>query len=372
VVREEEAGVFKLFVWVANLQNLVGDEEKLNPEDRAARKRLLKLQREAAEVPREKLEEFLNERMRQEIAQVTPEQMSRFLREQLVGRGSLEATQVRLADSGPGILRFAIEARPREGAYRSWPHTLTFLFGAVPTEWHTALGPMVYGVEDTLVGSIGAGVTMLLATIITAFFIPNMLRKGTVDLLLAKPIRRSILLIYKFIGGLTFMFLNTVVVVVGIWLVLGLRSGLWAPGFLLVIFILTFEFAIFYAVSTLFGVLTRSPIVSILAACFTWVVLWVSGLAYAFVDLTRELKPFPQWVYVTVDTAHFVLPRYKDLDILTSKLLARDLLAPDSFERQMQEKTFTSINWGESVGFTVGFIAVMVGLACWRFATKDY
>src|SRR5262249_49829740 len=69
VVKEQEAGVFKLFVWVSHLQNLSGDEETLRPEDREARKRLLKLQREAAEVPREKLEEFLNERMRQEIAQ---------------------------------------------------------------------------------------------------------------------------------------------------------------------------------------------------------------------------------------------------------------------------------------------------------------
>src|SRR5262249_36008487 len=162
---------FKLFVWVSHLQNLSGDEETLRPEDREARKRLLKLQREAAEVPREKLEEFLNERMRQEIAQVTPDQMTQFLREQMVGRGSLEATQVQLADTGRDTLRFDIEAKPREGAYRSWPHTLTFLFGAIPTEWHTAIGPMVHGVEETLVGSIGAGVTLLLSTIITAFFI---------------------------------------------------------------------------------------------------------------------------------------------------------------------------------------------------------
>jgi ABC-type transport system involved in multi-copper enzyme maturation permease subunit len=227
-------------------------------------------------------------------------------------------------------------------------------------------------VEDTLVGAIGAGITMLLSTVITAFFIPNMLRKGAIDLLLAKPIHRSVLLIYKFIGGLSFMFLNTAFVVVGMWLVLGLRSGLWAPNFLLIIFILTFEFAIFYAVSALFGVLTRSPIVSILAACLTWVVLFAIGLGYVVLDATRPFKPWSDWVYTVGDTIHFVLPHYKDLDVLTSHLLARDLMAPDSQERKMMDKSFTSIRWGESLGVTTTFIAIMLGLSCWWFATRDY
>ena len=50
----------------------------------------------------------------------------------------------------------------------------------------------------------------------------------------------------------------------GVWLVLALRSGVWDFSFLIVIPVLTFTFAILYAVSTLAAVLTRSPIVSIL------------------------------------------------------------------------------------------------------------
>ena len=37
---------------------------------------------------------------------------------------------------------------------------------------------------------IGAWVALLTGVIITSFFVPNMLRKGTVDLLLVKPIQR--------------------------------------------------------------------------------------------------------------------------------------------------------------------------------------
>jgi ABC-type transport system involved in multi-copper enzyme maturation permease subunit len=191
-------------------------------------------------------------------------------------------------------------------------------------------------------------------------------------LLLAKPIHRTVLLIYKFIGGLTFMFLNTAFIVVGIWIVLGLRSGLWAPSFLLIIFVLTFEFAIFYAVSTLFGVLTRSPIVSILMACLAWVVFFFVGWAHRLLDVDRPFKTYYAWVYTVGDSAHFVLPRYKDLDALISSLLAKELLGPESFERKLMDKMNASIHWGESLAFTTAFIAIMLGLSCWRFATKDY
>ena len=44
----------------------------------------------------------------------------------------------------------------------------------------------------------------------------------------------------------------------GVWVAIGLRTGFWTPHFLAVIPLLTFYFAILYAVSTLAAVLTRS------------------------------------------------------------------------------------------------------------------
>src|SRR5205823_1576448 len=87
----------------------------------------------------------------------------------------------------------------------------------------------------------------------------------------------------------SFMVLNTAFVVLGIWLIVGLRSGLWGTGFLLSIPILTFEFAVYYAVSTLFAVLTRSPIVAILVTCAVWLLLFLAGWGYRFIDATRVM-----------------------------------------------------------------------------------
>jgi ABC-type transport system involved in multi-copper enzyme maturation permease subunit len=301
-----------------------------------------------------------------------------FIARQLLAHGSMEVTSVKKVsnEEDASAVRYLVEGHGTPQAYRIWPTKLVLLFGAVTIPYAGfSVGGIVHTIQDFLVGTLGAGVAMLIATIVTAFFIPNMLRKGSVDLLIAKPIHRTVLLIYKFIGGLTFMFLNTVVIVVGIWVVLGMRSGLWAPAFLISIFTMTYQFAIFYAVSTFFGVLTRTPIVSILTACAFWALLWIAGNGYVGINYTRQLPEqmrLPEWVYVTSDTIHLVLPHYKDLDALTSKMLAEQLLPEETPERQQVEKSYESINWTESLVVTSLWIALFVGLACLRFSTKDY
>jgi ABC-type transport system involved in multi-copper enzyme maturation permease subunit len=362
-------GAFRAMVWLSTLQV---DEENLSSDDKEARKRLVALREQAQTLPPDQLEKFLEGKLRDEINRIAPSQMERFINQQLSAYGTLETTGIQLKSDELGSTRFEVETQANPETFRSWPHSVTYGFGAIPTQSETPIGHRLFDVQDTLIGSIGAGITMLLSAIITAFFIPNMLRKGTVDLLLAKPIHRSVLLIYKFIGGLAFMFVNTLFVVVGVWFVLGLRSGIWSPGFLASIFVLTYQFAIFYAVSTLFGVLTRSPIVAILASCFAWVVLWAAGTFYMFAEATREFELMPSWAYTIADTTHAVLPRYKDLDALNTQLIGRDLLGPNSPERKVMDKLFNSISWGVTLGFTTGYIALFVGLACWRFATKDY
>src|SRR5262249_57372957 len=101
-----------------------------------------------------------------------------------------------------------------------------------------------------------------------------MWRKGRMELWLAKPVRRLSLLGYKYLGGLTFMFLTTTFLVFGLWIALGLRSGIWEPSFLLLIPILTFQFAMYYALSTFLAVLTRSAIVCLLGC------VMLSGLPF--------------------------------------------------------------------------------------------
>jgi ABC-type transport system involved in multi-copper enzyme maturation permease subunit len=276
---------------------------------------------------------------------------------------------------------YEVTTAPADGTRLLWPNDVSILFGLVPIETGVPLGFQLYFIESALVIGIGGWVAILTSIIITAFFIPNMLRKGTVDLLLVKPVRRSTLLVYKYIGGLTFIFLNTAVAVGGVWLALSLRSGVWATGFLWTILILTFFFAILYAVSTLFSVLTQSPVATILLTCGVWFFLFLVGLGYQLFEQARakegrraakeHREPAKEtWFPKTVQAVHFILPRTSDLGVLNSRLLSRELITANQLSGRELDQT--RINWGEGLTVSAIFIAVMLGLACWWFSTKDY
>jgi ABC-type transport system involved in multi-copper enzyme maturation permease subunit len=190
----------------------------------------------------------------------------------------------------------------------------------------------------------------------------------------AKPISRFKLLMYKYIGGLTFILIVSAVTVGGVWLVLGVRSGYWNPEFLLLIPILTFTFAILYALSTLLGVLTRNAIVAILLTCLFAAFLYVVGTAKSFLDLIRsdpKLKQeVPVWAEWTVDGLNNTLPRYKDLDKLTTKLLSNSTLTVGEV-RQNAVDRLEYPSWGSTIGVSLAFIVLMLLLSYWRFATRD-
>jgi hypothetical protein len=358
--------------------NLARNRGEGTGEDEASRRRLTEALQQAQRLSFPEREPFLARQLEEELGRVSPAQMEEFIRRQLAAQAALDEVRVRLEPARGDETRFTVEAQGGPETYRTWPTRVILFFGGWTWPVESTVGFSVYTIEDFIVCGIGAGVAMFLSTFITASFIPSMLRKGTIDLLLSKPIYRPLLLVYKYIGGLSFMFLNTVVIVVGVWVMLGLRSGLWAPGFLLSIVILTYEFAIFYAVSTLFGVLTRSSIVSILMSCLAWVALFAVGNGYVFIDDLRrneahsEVKIVPRWGSVTADILHVGLPHYKDLDALNGEVLARDLLGPNSEQLKDLQKISASSNWSQVLGVTTGWIALLVGLACWRFAVKDY
>lgn len=316
---------------------------------------------------------------------------------------------------------YVVNARLTAQGRKLWPHDFSLFYGLLPIfRDGVPLGVQLYLLETILLNQVGAWVTLLISVILTAFFIPNMLRKGTVDLLIVKPVPRVALLLYKYLGGLLFIAINTTVAVGGVWLVLAARSGIWAPGVLVSIPAITFFFAILYSVSTLAGVVTRSAIVAILVTCATWFFLFLAGLTYAITDsVTKEFQsranraashvacnaimlghvpggfvlaavppirpknPFTPkteleaieyeegWFPPVVRAVRYFLPRTGDLTTLVDDQLQRDLM---SLPRVMRAAAMKSepVSWGESLAVSAVFMAVNLGIACWWFAKKDY
>jgi ABC-type transport system involved in multi-copper enzyme maturation permease subunit len=283
-----------------------------------------------------------------------------------------------------------------------WRYEPKILFAVPLPFFHTSVREMVYFVESSLVSGLGAWVAVLVGVVITASFIPNMLQTGAIELWLSKPIYRPARLAYKYLGGLVFVFLLTAATVFGVWAAIGLRSGIWATGFLIVIPAVTFYFALLYSVSTLTAVFTRSTVVAILATLAVWFGLWLNGVIHSTLDGFRQVrikaeqtvrdasgapdapdKPddeaggqqrpqppdLPQWVYTTSDVFYKVLPRTGEMNDLTAAWVGRGLLS--EADQKRQEKTDRP-PWWETVGVTAAFIGVMLGLACWKFTRTDY
>lgn len=281
----------------------------------------------------------------------------------------------------------------------SWPHQPTVLF-FWDLPFNMSLREGVYTLEKRLVNDAGAWITLLVSVVITAGFIPNMLRKGALDLYIAKPISRVGLLVYKYVGGLIFVLLLTAVTVTGVWAAIGLRTGIWTPHFLALIPLLTFYFAVLYSISTLAAVLTRSTLVAILATITAWGLLFGIGWGHEYVvkakdaekkmmDTVRQADPdarpdedpddgangqgqpwqVPTWLDVLSRALYSPLPRTYDLDDRMIQAIAHGVLT--DFELKQNKLDRPLPPWPETIGVSLAFIVLMLGLACWRLVTRD-
>ncbi|MHB8971739.1 MAG: ABC transporter permease subunit [Pirellulaceae bacterium] len=137
--------------------------------------------------------------------------------------------------------------------------------------------PTVIGV---LVGFLG----VLAAVLVTAPIIPQMFDPGSLSLLLSKPVSRSLMFLAKFVGGCAFILINVTYLIVGLWVIVGLRLGIWNQGLLLCIPIFLFLFAIYYSVSAFSGVIWRNAVVCVVMTVVFWLACTVVGSTKSIIE----------------------------------------------------------------------------------------
>jgi hypothetical protein len=121
-------------------------------------------------------------------------------------------------------------------------------------------------VMSWLVGGVG----MVAAILVTSNIIPQIFDPGSITLLLSKPISRSLLFASKFLGGCSFILLNVTLLITGLWLIAGVRFGIWNQGMLWCIPVFLFMFLVYYAVSSLVGLMWKSAIISVVVSVLFW------------------------------------------------------------------------------------------------------
>src|SRR5271154_3330968 len=108
----------------------------------------------------------------------------------------------------------------------------------------------VYGGIATFLYTFG----MFLAVFASSGLVPSVLEPGRIELLLSKPLSRTHLLLGRFAGNILVVFANSTYLVLGVWTILGLKTGIWSPVFLVAIATTTFIFAVLLSVVVLIGV----------------------------------------------------------------------------------------------------------------------
>jgi ABC-type transport system involved in multi-copper enzyme maturation permease subunit len=305
-----------------------------------------------------------------------PEEWKALARDYLLSVPGFEAVDFKAIDSAKGEQPERIEVEADiNWAELPYSHRIGFLFGV----WKADLDEQPLGeavvlwIQRPLVGWIAGWAGIIIAVVVTAGFVPNMLRKGTIDFLIVKPISRPALLLYKYLGGLTFVLLNAVVLVTATWIAFGLTTGNWSPWYLASIFVLGFYFAILYSMSTLVGVLTRSQLAAILITIGCWFLLWIVNQAYTaihFPAFEKKIMEEAPVVISIVDTIHMILPQPSALGVLNDSLLLQANGSKDF--AHVYKLALAKFSWAETLTTSAAFIAVMLGLACWRFSRKDY
>jgi ABC-type transport system involved in multi-copper enzyme maturation permease subunit len=214
-------------------------------------------------------------------------------------------------------------------------------------------------VEFVLLGLFhqSVGAIILFGIFGVAGLIPSMLKKGTIDLFLSKPLSRSELLLSRALGASAGIAVNIVYFFVGIWIVLGLKVGIWHTGFLESSILVAFAYACLYSIVALFGVLTRSTGYSVL-------------FGFIFYFLSAGLEAREQSFYLLWDNA--VFHRFLDAcSYLTPQLSAMIRNAALIVGQSAVMPESGSFSW---MPFLYSFLSASLfyALSIWYFSRRDY
>jgi hypothetical protein len=189
------------------------------------------------------------------------------------------------ADELGRLNRILIEsALPGQFAYRSAESVRPTYFGFVlieqfpfsKTQTEMVLRDWILPwTMQIIVGMIG----ILTAVLVTSPIVPQMFEPGSINLLLSKPVSRSLLFFSKFIGGCAFILLCSGYLILGLWLIVGFQTGIWNRGMLWCVPVFMFLFLIYYSVSALAGVIWKSAVVSVVVTSVFWIVCLVADFS---------------------------------------------------------------------------------------------
>ena len=209
---------------------------------------------------------------------------------------------------------------------------------------------MVYTLQS-LVALMFFSLMIFVNVFATASVVPTMLEKGTIDLYLSKPISRGTLLLGKVLGSVLVVAGNIAVFMVGSWVILSMKLGVWNPEYLAAGAVMLFSFTVLYSIVVVFNVMTRSSAVGII-------------VTYAHVMILSGLLANREMIYTAtgsellrtvLSVLYFILPQSSEHSTIAHAIITHAAVA-----------SWTPM-WGSAL---IG--AGLYALAAWMFSRKEF
>jgi len=210
---------------------------------------------------------------------------------------------------------------------------------------------------DSLVRGVYGGIAtflytwgMFLAVFASAGLIPSVLEPGRIELLLSKPVSRTHILLGRYAGNVLVISCNVIFLVLGVWTILGVKTGIWSKTFLVSIATSVFIFAVLLTVVVLIGVLFES---AALATMITVGLMIMSPILAQTSTMLRLLSS--EWSRQIWRTLYYTFPKVYDLGKMTL-----DAIQSQTFEGYMHI-------WTSAL-----FRVVVLSAALAIFARRDF
>ena len=186
------------------------------------------------------------------------------------------------------------------------------VFGKTQTRDATTVIKQAYAA----IASFLFGFGMLLAILASAGLIPTIFEPGRIELLLSKPVERWHVLLGRFAGNLIVVGLNMFYPVLAVWIIFGVKTGIWTFGFLWGSLLAVFMFAVYLSVILLVGVVWESAVVSTM---ITFAMIIISIILWNKSALERLLSS--EWSRNAVRFFYYLLPKVVDIGRMLTRIV---------------------------------------------------
>lgn len=189
-----------------------------------------------------------------------------------------------------------------------------------------------------------------LAVFASAGLVAAVVEPGRIELLLSKPVSRVQLLLGRYVGNVLVVAANIIYLVAGSWVIFGIKTNVWAAGYLVSSLFTIFIFAVVLAVLVLVGVLWDSSAVAIM---ITFAIMFLTPILAQKTTIEKLLSS--EWSRDLFSFLYYVLPKISDVSVIIRHVILNQPI--DSWM---------------PVWSTAIFGAVMLALGLWRFQRRSF